>query len=464
MPEDIQSMSPEELFSQQFKQQLSTADDANATGDDAATPTDSAQVPGTAPVSTTEVPAEETIATDAGETVEGDKAAPEGETAETAEGEESAEGTDGEAVEANAGEPEEPWDEELLKSEIVDTPEVEWKGVHEIKEESDEIDDGRKDGVAGVNGEMEDADLDEFKVITEKEFQKQMKELLMPTLMKFFRPEFLNRFDELIFFTPLRMKELTQIVDIMLRETREMLGEKNMQLKLSDTARQFLAENGYEPAFGARPLRRAIQEHLEDPLSDLLIQGTFVPGDIIFANAAAGKLEFKKDIGGGQAEDMFAELDKKEGAESKDAEGEKTVGEENLDENGVEDPFAELDEEAGAEAKLGEQADQAPKAGETVEASADSPFKNPDGTPPPQPGQEGYVFPADNGEANQQPVDANGNPIGEAPDATTEEQEKRSFLNKMFVKPKPAANAPEAGARESRGDGIRFENGKIVEE
>jgi ATPases with chaperone activity, ATP-binding subunit len=288
--------------------------------------------------------------------------------------------------------------------------------------------------------------------------------------MKFFRPEFLNRFDDLIFFTPLRMEELVQIVDIMLRETREMLGEKNMQLKLSDTARQFLAEKGYDPAFGARPLRRAIQEYLEDPLSDLLIQGTFVPGDIIFTDAGGGKLEFKKDVGGGKAEDPFAELDKKEEAEGEP--GEQAEGE-NVDENGVEDPFAELDGEGeqtqqgqqpGAQAQPDQQAQQP---GAQADAQAGSPFPNPDGTPP-QPGQEGYVFPANGDEANQQPVDENGNPIGAVPEQANDEQQKRSFLNKMFVRPPSNEQNAQAGARDSRGGGgdggIRFVDGKIVEE
>lgn len=456
MPEDIDSISPEELFSQQFKQQLSGSGNDSAASNDDSDPVslDAAKDPAEAPVvgepidpETASTPLEEAPVTTAD-----NPQLTEGESDPQPGAADPVTDTAAEKAQADAGEPQEPWDEELLKQEIPESARVEWRAVHEVKEEVDEIDDGRKDGAAGVNGEMEDTDLEEFTVMTEKEFQAQLKEMMMPTLMKFFRPELLNRFDELIFFTPLRKKELIQIVDIMLRETREMLGEKDLQLKLTDAAREFLAEKGYNPAFGARPLRRAIQEYLEDPLSDLLIQGTFTGGDVIFADAVGGKLEFKKDVGNGKVEDPFAELDNKSETPSEaEANGEKNpVDAEAIDETeDITDPFADKSE-----------ADPKTPAATAPEANAQSPFAE---AAAPQPGQTGYVFPADANEANQHPMTDDQSPHPEA--AQTENEKKRSFLDKMFVKPKAEADPAAANARDSRGEGgIRFENGKIVEE
>ncbi len=439
MPEDIDAISPEELFSQQFKKQLASSEAGDMPENNSDTPIVGDEVQNTPPY--VEAPQEPDVADakniedipEEGEKIDANETVAEEKPEETKE----------------KSEPEEPWDIELFKTEQTDSPEVEWKAAYEVKEELDEIDDGRKDGAEGVNGEMEDEDMEEFQVITEKEFQAQLKEDLLPTLMKFFRPELLNRFDELIFFTPLRMEDLIKIVDVMLRETREMLGEKNLQLKLTDAARAFLAEKGYNPAFGARPLRRAIQEYLEDPLSDLLIQGAFAAGDIIFCDAISGKLEFKKDVGNGKVEDPFAVLDetkKQEEAVSESAE--KSNEQDDITENDLEDPFAEK----GELANPNNPANQQPNGGISQQQTTEqSPFVDPNRQAQPNE-QAGYVFPADQNEANQHPIAAQN-------DVT---EKKRSFLDKMFVKPKADINP--VATRESRGDGIRFVDGKIVEE
>jgi ATP-dependent Clp protease ATP-binding subunit ClpC len=90
-----------------------------------------------------------------------------------------------------------------------------------------------------------------------------------------FRPEFLNRIDEIIMFSPLSVEEMVQIVDLQMKEVQERLSEHNITVELTEEARSWLAKEGYDPAFGARPLRRAIQKYVESPLSVDLLAGKF---------------------------------------------------------------------------------------------------------------------------------------------------------------------------------------------
>ena len=90
-----------------------------------------------------------------------------------------------------------------------------------------------------------------------------------------FRPEFLNRIDEIIMFSPLSVEEMEQIVDLQMKELQERLSEHNITVELTDAARGWLAKEGYDPAFGARPLQRAIQKYVESPLSVELLEGKF---------------------------------------------------------------------------------------------------------------------------------------------------------------------------------------------
>jgi ATP-dependent Clp protease ATP-binding subunit ClpC len=110
-----------------------------------------------------------------------------------------------------------------------------------------------------------------------------------------FNPEFLNRVDDVIVFHPLSRDQIGEIVHIMLKEVRTRLGEEDIKLRLDDPAVAFLVENGYNEQFGARPLRRAIQRFLEDPLSEKILTGEFSPGDEVAVNVApeGGALEFK---------------------------------------------------------------------------------------------------------------------------------------------------------------------------
>src|SRR5205814_8581611 len=108
-----------------------------------------------------------------------------------------------------------------------------------------------------------------------------MKNRVMGELKKVFRPEFLNRIDEVIVFHKLQKDEIKQIVDLLLRRIRQSLAERELSLNLSDDAKDFLVEKGFDPAMGARPLRRAIQRYIEDPLSDAVLKANMEPGSTI---------------------------------------------------------------------------------------------------------------------------------------------------------------------------------------
>jgi ATP-dependent Clp protease ATP-binding subunit ClpC len=112
----------------------------------------------------------------------------------------------------------------------------------------------------------------------------QAEEKIEKALKDTFRPEFLNRIDEIIVFSPLSLEQMELIVDLQMNEVRLRLAEHNLSVELTDAARKWLAREGYDPAFGARPLRRALQKHVESPLSVKLLQGDFTPGDTVIVD------------------------------------------------------------------------------------------------------------------------------------------------------------------------------------
>ncbi|NJN99870.1 MAG: ATP-dependent chaperone ClpB [Anaerolineales bacterium] len=123
---------------------------------------------------------------------------------------------------------------------------------------------------------------------------------VMEALRQHFRPEFLNRIDDIIMFHSLSRSDLTRIVDIQLAHLRRLLAERKLTLHLSEAAKFHLAEAGYDPTFGARPLKRVIQRELQDPLALRLLQGEFKEGDTIRVEFEDGKLEFnpaKQEVG-----------------------------------------------------------------------------------------------------------------------------------------------------------------------
>ena len=109
-----------------------------------------------------------------------------------------------------------------------------------------------------------------------------------------FRPEFLNRVDEIIIFDRLDDRQITKIVDFQLKRLLQRLGDRKISLELSDDAKRFLVKEGYDPAYGARPLRRVIQREILDPLSLEILDGKFQEGDRISVHAADGHLTFDK--------------------------------------------------------------------------------------------------------------------------------------------------------------------------
>ncbi|MDE0668961.1 MAG: AAA family ATPase, partial [bacterium] len=113
-----------------------------------------------------------------------------------------------------------------------------------------------------------------------------MKEKVTDALKKHFRPEFLNRVDEVIVFHELSPEEVTQIVDLMVRRVADQLAGQGMGLEVTPEAKVLLAEEGYDPTLGARPLRRAIQRLVEDPLSEQLLHREFRAGQIVIVDAS----------------------------------------------------------------------------------------------------------------------------------------------------------------------------------
>jgi ATP-dependent Clp protease ATP-binding subunit ClpB len=117
--------------------------------------------------------------------------------------------------------------------------------------------------------------------------RRTMEEKVMGELKRHFRPEFLNRVDDTIIFHSLDETELTKIVDIQLVRVVKRLAEQNLTLVVDDSAKKLLASEGYDPQFGARPLKRAIQDKLLNPLATRLLAGDFKPGDAVKVSAGS---------------------------------------------------------------------------------------------------------------------------------------------------------------------------------
>ena len=110
---------------------------------------------------------------------------------------------------------------------------------------------------------------------------RKMKDVVMDELKNNFRPEFINRIDEIIVFHPLTKEEIGQIVDVMLKEVRARLTEQEYNLELTPEVEELLTNEGYNPSYGARPLRRAIQRLIEDPLAEEILTGALQKGTIL---------------------------------------------------------------------------------------------------------------------------------------------------------------------------------------
>ena len=116
-----------------------------------------------------------------------------------------------------------------------------------------------------------------------------MKNRIMGELKKVFRPEFLNRIDDVIVFHKLQKDEIKQIVELLLLRIRESMAERELQLELTEPAKDLLVEKGWDPAMGARPLRRAIQRYIEDPLADFVLREELTPGATVVVDPRRGR-------------------------------------------------------------------------------------------------------------------------------------------------------------------------------
>jgi len=128
----------------------------------------------------------------------------------------------------------------------------------------------------------------------EKEYDR-MKEMVLEALRSQFRPEFLNRIDETIIFHSLSLEHLKGIIEIQLANLSKRLSERKLSINLTDNAKELLAKEGYDPTYGARPLKRAIQRMIQDPLALKLLSGEFVEGDTISVDAVKGGMVFRKE-------------------------------------------------------------------------------------------------------------------------------------------------------------------------
>jgi len=124
---------------------------------------------------------------------------------------------------------------------------------------------------------------------------------VMDALRQQFRPEFLNRLDDIIIFENLKLADIKRIVDIQLASLRKRLIERGVDIELTDAAKELLANKGYDPVYGARPLRRTLQREIIDPLALRVLQGAFAPGDVVVADAQRGEIAFTKQAPDGKA-------------------------------------------------------------------------------------------------------------------------------------------------------------------
>jgi len=132
----------------------------------------------------------------------------------------------------------------------------------------------------------------QIQAMTGEENYAAMKSAVMEVVGEHFRPEFINRVDDIVVFHPLGRDEIRRIVDIQLANLRARLHDRDMELEVDAAALDLLAEAGFDPVYGARPLKRAIQQRVENPLAESILRGDFAPGDSITVTATGGELQF----------------------------------------------------------------------------------------------------------------------------------------------------------------------------
>ncbi len=128
----------------------------------------------------------------------------------------------------------------------------------------------------------------------DEEAYRNMKSTIMDALKTTFRPEFLNRVDEMIVFKKLTLEDVKKVANLMIEKVIQLIGERHISISVSDEVRDYLAKEGYDENFGARPLRRVIQQHLENALSDEILGGGLVEGDEVEALLEGDKIILRK--------------------------------------------------------------------------------------------------------------------------------------------------------------------------
>jgi ATP-dependent Clp protease ATP-binding subunit ClpC len=143
----------------------------------------------------------------------------------------------------------------------------------------------RHEASLGFTARKEDAEI-------RKKNYEDMKESVMSEVRKIFRPEFLNRLDDIIVFHELSEAQLNQIVELMVKDLEKRLAERKLGLQITAAAKSWLAKTGYDPIYGARPLRRAVERYVENPLSAKILAAEFKEGDIITVDLVDDNLNF----------------------------------------------------------------------------------------------------------------------------------------------------------------------------
>jgi ATP-dependent Clp protease ATP-binding subunit ClpB len=142
-------------------------------------------------------------------------------------------------------------------------------------------------------GSSELSALEERRDLSDSDRIETSRKVAMDALRDHFRPEFINRLDEIVVYQRLGRENLRRIVDIQLGSLASRLKNRDLGLELSDAAKDFIAEVGWDPQFGARPLKRAIQKHLEDVLARRVLAGEFIPGETILVDRKGPELTFE---------------------------------------------------------------------------------------------------------------------------------------------------------------------------
>jgi ATP-dependent Clp protease ATP-binding subunit ClpB len=133
-------------------------------------------------------------------------------------------------------------------------------------------------------------------LFAEGESTERVRSMIMDTLKQTLRPEFLNRIDDVVIFRPLGREDLAAIVEIQVGHLLKRLSDRRIALELTPAAAELLAREGYDPTFGARPLKRTIQRMLQDPLALRLLNGEFADGDAVLAGVQGGEIVFTKKV------------------------------------------------------------------------------------------------------------------------------------------------------------------------